>query len=47
MKYYQQPQFELLQTDGKDVITTSRLGEDKSFDFGGNDLFSVRSLPNT
>ena len=45
MKNYQQPQFVLLQTDAKDVIATSGLGEDKSFDVGGNDLFSVRSLP--
>ena len=45
MKNYQQPHFELLQMEAKDVIATSGLGEDRSFDVGGNDLFSVRSLP--
>jgi hypothetical protein len=45
MKNYQQPQLELVRMDTADVIATSGLREDKSFDAGGNDLFSVLNLP--
>lgn len=45
MKNYQQPQLELVRMDTVDVIATSGLAEDRAYDVGGNDLFSVRRLP--